>query len=174
MLAPWQKLRETTLRVGHRSIIRKTFRLPDGKESIYDVTNDGDVVCILALTKEQTVVLVQQYRPGPEKILLELPGGFIEPGQSPTEAARDELLQETGFDGDIQFVATRAFSGYSNRTYHSFVATNCRRVQDQKLDPEEFLEVVELPLADFRHHLRHGQLTDTVTGYVGLDALGLL
>ncbi len=174
MIAPWKKLREVTVRVGHRSIFRKTFLMPDGKESIYDVTNDGDVVCIFALTTQNTVVLVQQYRPGPEQVLLELPGGFIEPGQSPAEAAHDELLQETGFDGDIKLVTTRPFSGYSNRIYHSFVATNCRRVQEQRLDPEELLEVVELSLDDVRHHLRYGQLTDTVTGYVGLDTLGLL
>jgi ADP-ribose pyrophosphatase len=174
MLAPWKKLSEVTVRVGYRSIIRKTFRLPDGKESIYDITNDGDVVCILAVTEQKTVILVKQFRPGPEQILLELPGGFIDPGQSPLEAAQAELLQETGYNGDIQFVTTRHFSGYSNRTYHSFVATNCKRVQEQELDPEEFLEVVELPLTEFREHLRHGKLTDTVTGYVGLDALGLL
>lgn len=174
MLAPWEKLHELTVRVGHRSVIRKTFRLPDGKESIYDVTNDGDVACILAVTKKNTVILVKQYRPGPEQMLLELPGGFIDPGQSPLEAAQAELLQETGYNGDIQFITTRPFSGYSNRIYHSFVATNCKRVQDQELEPEEFLEVVELSLPEFREHLRHGKLTDTVTGYVGLDALGLL
>lgn len=174
LIAPWRKLRETTVRVGHRQIIRKTFELPDGKTSIYDVTNDGDVACILALTEDKQVILVRQFRPGPEAVLLELPGGFLEEGQSPLQAAKDELLQETGFMGEIQPVTTRHFSGYSNRTYHSFVATNCRRMQEQTLDPEEFIEVVLAPLDEFRNHVRTGQLTDTVTGYAGLDFLGLL
>ena len=173
-MAPWKKLRETTVRVGHRRIIRKTFELPDGKTSIYDVTNDGDVVCILALTEDDQVILARQFRPGPEAVLLELPGGLLEEGQSPLQAAEAELLQETGFMGEIRLVTTRPFSGYSDRTYHSFVATNCRRVQEQDLVPEEFIDVVMLPLAEFRDHVRTGQLTDTVTGYVGLDVLGLL
>lgn len=174
LTAPWKKLRETTVRVGHRQIIRKTFELPNGKTSIYDVNADGNVVCILALTEDQQVVLTRQFRPGPESMLLELPGGLIEDGQSPLEAAKEELIQETGFAGDIRLVTTRPFSGYSNRVYYSFVATNCRRIQDQKLDPEEFIEVVVIPLSQFREHVRSGQLTDTVTGYVGLDVLGLL
>ncbi len=174
MITPWQKLHQETIRAGYRTIHRKTFLLPDGKESVYDINADGDVVCILALTEDRQVILVRQYRPGPEQILLELPGGFIEAGQTPAQAARAELLQETGFSGDFQFVTTRPFSGYSNRIYHSYVATNCKRIQDQNLDPEEFLEVVTLSLDEFRNHLRHGHLTDTVTGYVGLDALGLL
>lgn len=174
MLKPWKKLEETIIPVGHRTIIRRTFELPDGKQSIYDITGDGDVVCILALTPEQNIVLVRQFRPGPEAILLELPGGFIDPGQTPAEAARAELLQETGYDGDIEFVTTRPFSGYSNRLYHSFVATNCRPIQEQMLDPEEFLEVVTLSLKDFREHLKNGWLVDTVTGYAALDKLNLL
>lgn len=174
MLEPWQKIHETEVQVGYRKILRKLFRLPNQQESIYDIGNDGDVVCILALTPSQEVILVRQYRPGPEQILLELPGGFIESHHTPLQAAREELLQETGFTGDFTFISTRPFSGYSNRTYYSFVATGCERIQEPAPDPEEFLEVTLLSLSAFREHLRFGQLTDTVTGYVGLDALGLL
>ncbi len=174
MIEPWKKLEETIIPVGHRTIIRRMFELPNGKQSVYDINGDGDVVCILALTTEQDVILVRQFRPGPEAILLELPGGFIDPDQTPAEAAHAELLQETGYDGDLEFVTTRPFSGYSNRLYHSFVATNCRPIQEQMLDPEEFLEVVTLSLKDFREHLKNGWLVDTVTGYAGLDKLNLL
>jgi ADP-ribose pyrophosphatase len=174
MLTPWKKLGEERTNAGHRTIIHKTFQLPDGKKSVYDISADGDVVCILALTVDQHVILVRQFRPGPEALLLELPGGFLEPHQTPIQTAREELLQETGYTGDIKAVTTRPFSGYSNRTYHSFVATNCQRVQAQDLESEEFIEVVTVPLETFRNHLRTGALTDTVTGYVGLDVLGLL
>jgi hypothetical protein len=54
------------------------------------------------------------------------------------------------------------------------VATNCRPIQNQTLDPEEFLEVVTLSLNDFREHLKNGWLVDTVTGYAALDKLNLL
>lgn len=174
MLAGWKKLNEETIKVGYRSIIRKTFELPNGKESTYDITENGDVACILALTPNQDVILVRQFRPGPEAILLELPGGLIESGHAPMQTAYQELLEETGYAGELRAVSTRPFSGYSTRIYHSFVATNCKKVQEQNLDPEEFIEVVTIPLETFRDHLRTGALTDTVTGYVGLDVLGLL
>lgn len=170
----WKKTSEHSVRIGHRKILRKTFQLPNGKEDVFDVKDEPPVVCILALTPLREVILVRQYRPGPERMLLELPGGLIEQDQSPEEAAMRELLEETGYEGELTFVATRYHCGYSNRLYYSFTATNCVRTQKPTPDPTEFIEVVLVPLEEFRTHLLTGQLTDTVAGYAGLDSLGLL
>src|SRR5690349_3163193 len=52
---------------------------------------------ILAITKDQKVVLVRQYRHGVKEVLLELPGGVIEDGEDPLAGIQRELLEETGY-----------------------------------------------------------------------------
>lgn len=169
----WKKLNENITQVGFRKIRRKTFEMPDGDISDFDIKDEGKVVCILALNKENKVVLTHQFRPGPEKVLLELPGGGIEEGEAPEVAAKREFLEETGYTGDFQFVAESFDCGYSNRVRYHFVATNCHKIQEQELEKDEYAEVVEMSLEDFRKHLQSGQLTDVETGYLGLDFLGL-
>ena len=62
----------------------KTFRMPDGSEAVFTVTGDADsrAVACVALTPRRTVVLAEQYRPGPERVMAELPGGRVETGET--------------------------------------------------------------------------------------------
>jgi len=174
MLTAWEKIKQEPFKTGYRKVIRKTFEMPDGKTADFDIKDEGPVVCVFALTPENNVLLVKQYRPGPEQIMLELPGGGIESNETPAQAAARELLEETGFAGDLKAVGTSLECAYSNMNRFNFVATDCRKIQDQKLDATEFAEVVEMSLPDFRRHLQSGQLTDIEVGYLCLDFLGLL
>lgn len=72
--------------------------LPDGRiiEPFY-IRRDPDFAVVVALTKDDRLVLVRQYRHGVEKVLLELPAGAIEKGEDPKVAAGRELLEETGY-----------------------------------------------------------------------------
>ncbi len=170
----WIKIREVSHRVGHRFILTLTFQLPDGRIEDFTIKHEASPVCILALTPDRQVVLAKQFRPGPEKMLLELPGGGIEKDETPEQAARRELLEETGYDGDFASVGTCLDCAYSTMVRHVFVATNCVRIQEPQFDENEFIEVITLPLVEFRSHLRSGELTDVEVGYLCLDALGLL
>ena len=130
--------------------------------------DEPDVAAVLALTPRREVVLVREFRPGPEAWLL--PGGVVGPGERPEEAAARELLEETGYAGDVRGVGSAIDCAYSTRTRHACVAEDARRVAASA----EALEVVLMSLPDFREHLRGGRLTDVDIGYRGLDALGLL
>jgi transcriptional regulator of acetoin/glycerol metabolism len=57
---------------------------------------------------------------------------------------------------------------------YNFVAKNCHKIQEQKLEDNEFVEIVKMNLADFRKHLQSGELTDVESGYLCLDYLKLL
>jgi ADP-ribose pyrophosphatase len=170
----WRKLEEHVAYAGRRRVLGRRFQLPDGDELDFEVKDEQEIVTVVAMTSERQVVLVRQFRVGPEKILLELPGGALEPGEDPLEGARRELREETGYSGDVRPVGTTFHCAYSTRSINAFVATDCRRVGEPAPHEGEVIEVVLVGLEAFREHLRSGRLTDVAAGYLGLDALGLL
>ncbi|MDO8424946.1 MAG: NUDIX hydrolase [bacterium] len=175
MQLTWNKLREEPIANGaFRKLLRRTFRLPDGRTEHYDVKHEGRTVCVLALTKNRQVILATQYRPGPETVLHELPGGGIEDGEHPDDAAARELLEETGYAGRVQHVTQCLDCGYSTGLREVFVIEDCERIADPSPDTNEFIEVTLMPLDAFRALLRSGQCTDVEVGYLALDHLGLL
>jgi ADP-ribose pyrophosphatase len=156
---------------GYRRVLNRTFELPDGGSAEFEVVDLQDSVVVLALTADAHVVLARQFRPGPEEVLLELPGGVVDDGYSAVEAARAELIEETGYEGELQLAGTMLVSAYATKTKHVFVGENCVRTREPA---EKFIEPVLVTLPQFREHLRRGRLTDTDGGYRALDFLGLL
>jgi len=148
--------------------------MPNGKESDFYIKREGSAVCTLALTRKKKVILVKQFRPGPQRILLELPGGYIDKDEKPKIAAARELMEETGYKGKIQFVTTCYDDAYSSMNRYCFVATDCKKANKAKLEENEFAEFVLLDLNEFRNLLRSGEMTDVEVGYLGLDYLELL
>jgi ADP-ribose pyrophosphatase len=168
----WQKLEEHVVYERFRRIVSRRFELPDGGTADFEVIELFDSAAVLALTAAQEVVLVREFRPGPEDVLLELPGGVVEPGQSPAEAARAELLEETGYEGELVSVGSILKDAYATNVKHVFAATDCRAVAAPALP--QLTEPTLMPLAEFRDHLRGGRLTDVDAAYRALDQLGLL
>jgi ADP-ribose pyrophosphatase len=170
----WEPLGERLLHSGWRTVVGRRYRTPDGVEREFEVIVEPDTVVVVAQTEARDVVLVREYRPGPQRHLLELPGGLVDEGEEPPAAAARELLEETGYAGELQGAGSVVDSAYSTRRRHTFVATGCRQVQEPAPHEGEFPELVLLPLSEFREHLRGGELTDVASGYAGLDALRLL
>jgi ADP-ribose pyrophosphatase len=171
---PWRKLEECVVYPGRRRVVARRFATSDGEQLDWEVKDEPDVATVLALTDEGEVILVRQFRVGPEEVLDELPGGAIDDGESPVAAARRELLEETGYVGDLRPVGEALDCAYSTRRRLAFVATGCRRVADPQPHAGEFVEVVRITLDAFRAQLRSGHLTDVAVGYLALDALDLL
>lgn len=170
----WRQTSEQTVYDGYRKIVRRHYILPENHEADFDIIAGIDFACILALTPDNKVILARQFRPGPGKVLDELPGGAIDPGETPEAAARRELLEETGYTGEIQLVTTSWQGAYNTQRRYNFVATQCKKVADPKRDPNEPIDPILMSLQEFMQHLKTGELTDSTTGYTGLDFLGLL
>ena len=170
----WEKLGERTLYKGWRHVLGRTFRLTNGDEHEFEVKVEAPTAVVLALRDDGQVVLVREFRPGLEESLLELPGGEVEAGENAREAARRELLEETGYEGDLTEAGTMFDCAYSTRVRHVFVAHRCRQVAEPRPDDGEAPEVELMSLDAFREHLRGGRLTDVGPGYLALDRLGRL
>ncbi|OUL35883.1 hypothetical protein BV372_09155 [Nostoc sp. T09] len=139
-----------------------TYQMPEGQivEPFY-VFEYSTWVNIVAITKTQEIVLVEQYRHGIQKTVLELPGGGMEPEDiSPLEAAKRELLEESGYSSD-NFIKTGIISPNSathNNLIHCFLATDVELVADLNLDPTEIINVKLLPLNNLIQNLDNGIL----------------
>ena len=155
-------------------MLKKTFILLSGLEQNYDIKDEGKMICGLSLTPENKVIITKVFRPGPEKVLMEIPGGHMEKDENPIDAAKRELLEETGYTGDFEIIGETLDDAYSNCVRYCFVARNCKKIQEPEWEEDEECEIIEMDLKDFRNHLRNGQLTDIEIGYLALDHLNLL
>ncbi len=175
MIEEWHELKREQIFSKYSCKIEKVdYKLPNGTVSDFYIKGEGVVVSSLALTPDNQVVLVKQFRPGPQKVLLEIPGGGIEPGEDHLTAAKRELLEESGYQGEFEFIGTCLDDAYSTMIRCCYVATNCKKVAEPIETPTEKTEPVLLNLQEFRKLLRSGEMTDVEVGYLGLDYLGLL
>lgn len=105
---------------------------------------------VVAVDTEGRLVMVDQYRRGLDGVSLELPAGVLDAGESGLEAARRELLEETGYEA-TEWIALSSLSpepARSTSRAHLFVARGARLVEAQRLDPTEDLTVRLVPVAE--------------------------
>ncbi|MGD9696251.1 MAG: NUDIX hydrolase [Thermoleophilia bacterium] len=154
--------------------------LPDGAViPDYLVTRGRPWGIVVALAGDGDLLLVRQYKHGIRRITLELPAGFIEPGESPAEGIARELREETGYaPGELRVVASMTCDPTrSDQVGHVAVATGCRRDGPQRLDPNERVEVVTVAPARALDLVGDGTIDvqGTIAALlIGLRELGLL
>jgi ADP-ribose pyrophosphatase len=132
----------------------------------------NDYVSIIAVNERDEVALVKQFRPTLNVFTLELPGGIIENGDSPLEAARRELFEETGlnFLGVVAELESRHIDAarLSGRN-HTFVV---RTSSVSSSTPEDSIELMWVPKQQLPKFLRSGQLS--LESHAGVIAQALL
>ena len=164
--APWTTI-ETEI-LGTYPIFelsRSRQRSPiSGREHRFLKLDCPDWVNVIAVTEGGELVLITQYRHGTDSLTLEIPGGAVDPGESPATTAVRELEEETGYrPSEIIEIGTvepnPAF--LSNRCW-TYLALGCRDDGEVHFDPSEEIEVSLAPLADFGRLIDDGSITHSL------------
>ncbi len=146
--------------------------LPNGKMGQREVVKHPGAVAIAAITPEQELILVSQYRKPVEKELWEIPAGKLNPGEDPLVCAQRELKEETGYQAGHWQLISRYFTtpGFSDEVMYFFQATELKAAEPE-LEEDEFIEVVRVPLTRAREMVQGGQIEDakTIIGILMVD-----
>jgi len=172
---------EIVIETPHLRLRRDDIALPGGQRiANYYVRESRGFAVIFALTADERVVLVEQYKHGIGRTVLELPAGAIDPGETPQECAARELAEETGYRSPraLEHVATYVTDPTnSDARFHLFFAPSAAPAGAQHLEITENITVSEVPLDELRGLVRDGRIevsSHVAAIYVMLDRLGRL
>jgi 8-oxo-dGTP pyrophosphatase MutT (NUDIX family) len=134
------------------------------KEHDFYVLESTDWVNVIALTRQQEVILVRQYRHGIRQVTLEIPGGLVEQGDSPAETATRELLEETGYCASemVLIGSVHANPAFMNNICHTYLARDISLSGGQKQDEKEDIEIVVKPLKEIPMLIKNGEITHSL------------
>lgn len=152
--------------------------LPNGREAEREVVVHPGAVAVVAVTEEQEVLLVRQYRHPVGEVLLEVPAGKLEQGEDPVDCAKRELAEETGYTADKWELLSRFYTtpGFSDEIMYLYLAQGLIPEQ-RRADDDEFIELCREPLETAVGKALSGQFKDAktiVALFSGAFRLGIL
>ena len=162
MIKPWQCIRSRS-RDSFRvfSVRTDTAVSPrTGTEHDFHIIESEDWINVIPLIADHHVVMIRQYRHGARKVTLEIPGGLVDPGDTPEKAAAQELLEETGYqaEGLVQIGVVNPNPALFNNRCYTYVARNVKKIHDPMPDQAEDIEVVFIPLSDISELIQNGEI----------------
>jgi len=150
-----------------------TVRLPDGRKSTREIVEHRGAAAAVPLLPDDRVVLVRQWRQPAQRVLLEIPAGVVDEGETPEECMRRELAEEIGYQPSRleKLFSMYPAPGYSEELIHIFLAADLRPVEADA-DYDENLQVVKLPFSEALDRCLRGEIQDakTIAGLLAVAA----
>lgn len=172
--SPWD-MQENNLHADCRIFEVRKQRLKrrsDGLEGEFFVLDTNDWVNVLALTPDDKIILVRQFRYGSKEQSLEPPGGVVEKGEDPVIAGLRELQEETGYVGEepkLLGVVRPNAAILSNRC-HVILVRNAQKTAALNFDQHEELVTELYPVKELKEMVRRGEITHSI----GLNSIMML
>jgi len=138
-----------------------TVTLPDGGQSTREVVEHTGAVGVVAIDKDEHIILVRQFRKPVNRVMLEIPAGTLFTGEDPLQCAQRELREETGYSAQTWTKILSYFStpGFCNEQLHLFLACDLS-TGETETDPDEFVETSRLPLNEAHEMIFDGGIAD--------------
>jgi|SRR5699024_1351569 len=149
------------------NLFKRNLKLQSEQESLsgdFYVLEVPEWINVLPLTSDNHIVLVEQYRFGIEEPTLEIPGGMVDAGEDPKEAAQRELLEETGY-GTNQWESLGKVSAnpaIMDNFAHIYLARDCSYKKEPNLDTHERIKVHKIPIDIFLSYVNDGTIDHSI------------
>lgn len=158
-------LEENLIYKGHIiSLYCDKVELPNGRQSTREVVRHPGGVGIVALTEDNEVLFVNQFRYPYKSEVLEIPAGKLDPGENPLDCGKRELREETGASAKEYVSLGKLFPspGYTNEIIYMYLAKELTYGEMQP-DEDEFLNVSKMPLKKAVDLIMSGEISDSKT-----------
>lgn len=140
--------------------------LPNGKHSKRELIKHPGAVAVIAITDENKIVMVEQYRKALEKEMIEIPAGKLEKGEEPRVCAERELEEETGYACEsLEWLMSFYTSpGFADEMIHLYVARGLTQKENAASpDEDEFVNLIELTLDEALQYMMEQKIHDAKT-----------
>ena len=143
-----------------RTGFREASNPRTGAPITFSLIECPDWVNVIALTTDDQVVMLRQYRPGIDRVCLEIPGGMIDPGEDPVAAGLRELAEETGYTGGTaRLIGTVAPNpAIQNNWLYTVLVRGVALTRAPEPEAGEVLAVHTSPLAEVHRAIRSGEV----------------
>jgi ADP-ribose pyrophosphatase len=148
------------------SLHLQEVELPNGKHSKREIIKHPGAVAILAVTDNNKIVMVEQFRKALERTIVEIPAGKLEKGEDPAACARRELEEETDYVCESLELITSFYSspGFADEIVHVFLARGLAKKENSAgLDEDEFVNLEELTLDEALQYVKEQKIYDAKT-----------
>ena len=146
--------------------------LPNGEDAIREWINHPGAVCCIPILPNGKIGLIRQYRYSVKKVMIELPAGKLDMEETPDECAFRELEEEIGYKAKKLTFLTNIHPaiGFANEKMWLYIAEDLKKTK-QKLDLDEFLEIIPTNIGDALEMVWNGAITDvkTIIGLIWAD-----
>lgn len=146
------------------SLAVEEHRLPDGRHADFEIVRHPGGAAVLPVLADGRLVVIRQFRPAAGGMVLEIPAGRLEPGETPESCVYRELQEEVGYRADrLQKLGEMLTAvGFCDEVVHLYVATDLTAVAVAP-EPDEYIEVLTLSLAEALQMVRDGHIPDGKT-----------
>lgn len=130
------------------------------RQEVYNKIVTFDTSHIIPILDNANLLMVETYRNGAGKRLLELPGGFLNAGERPRDAAKRELLEETGYSSKVMKYLTYSYTwpGRSTQKNYIFCTTELTKIEDPKPEPFDQLKTIKLSRKQIANEILSGRI----------------